>query len=122
MNKLFLPVCLLVAGSAAALSNIFENLLTHEATREACESLSTEQKQSLDAYFNDFELLSTQAQQALDTMAAQHQDGVAALKQIMRADAFVSQFTLIPVAKTMVPQNMAETTEDDNNEEPRFVS
>lgn len=112
MNKLFLPLCLLVAGSAAALSNTFQSLLTQEATKAKCECLSTEQKAALDDYFVELEALSVQANQNLLDLSVKHEEGLEALQQVIGTDQLVSQILFVPVA-TQTNEFMDLNEDDD---------
>jgi hypothetical protein len=110
MNKLFLPVCLLVAGSASAYSNIMESLLTQEATKVKCECLSTEQKTALDDYFVGLEALSIQANQSLVDLSEQHTEALDALKQVIGSEQLASEIRFVPV---VLQANEADDIFDD---------
>lgn len=129
MNKLFLPVCLLVAGSASALSDTFKSLLAQEATKTKCERLSTEQKAALDNYLSKLEAkaraLSHEANQSLLDLSLEEEEGAEAFKEVMGADQIVSQVMLIPVPMKSAPVvDFMEDEDDifDDADDVRMVS
>jgi hypothetical protein len=112
MKSLFLPLCLLIASSAGAISNTFQSLLSQEATKGRCESLTTEQKAALDDYFLELEALSGEFNQNLTDLASQHEDALDALKEVLGADQLASQILFVPV-KNQQPEFMDFDEDDD---------
>lgn len=123
MNKLFLPVCLLIAGYTSAVSETLKSLSAQEPTKAKCEKLPTDDKAALDDYCVELEAFSQEVNQKLLNIAAKHKKGSEVLKEVIGADQLAAQVQLVPV-NTQAADFMDFDNDDifDDADDVRMVS
>lgn len=114
MKNYLVLLCLTAVGSAAALSNTLESLMAHASTRAACEKLSMEEREILDAYLAELEVLIFEANRDAAYLGSQHAKASTLMQELIGSDQLACQVIFSPVVRTTVPL--------ENEQEPRFVS